>query len=136
MIRARLIKKVVNNSIDMKKHTAKKAKRSAPAKKGKKGMSALAGGLIGAALGVGAGLLVESNLGKKIGKEAKHLSSDFYAFMVPQIKKVKKMGEEEYKKFVEEAMARYGKDKKLSEAEAKRLVREAQGSWKHLKKHL
>ncbi len=120
----------------MKKHKAKKAMRSAPAKKSRKGMSALAGGLIGAALGVGAGLLAESKFGKKAGKEVKHLSADFYRFMVPQIKKVKKMGEAEYKKFVAEAMARYSKDRKLSEAEAKHLVREAQGSWKHLKKHL
>lgn len=131
-----LIKKVVNNSIDMKKHKAKKSKKSRPAKKGRKGRSALAGGLIGAALGVGAGLLAESNFGKKMGKEAKHLSADFYKFMVPQVKKVKKMGEAEYKKFVAEAMKRYGKDKKLSEAEGKRLLREAQGSWKHLKNNL
>jgi hypothetical protein len=85
---------------------------------------------------VGAGLLAESKAGKQLGKKAKDLSTDFYRFMVPQIKKVKKMGEAEYKKFVVEAMDRYSKNKKLSEIEAKHLVKNAQASWKHLKKHL
>lgn len=96
----------------------------------------LAGALIGAALGVGAGLLAESKLGKKLGKEVKNLSADFYRYMAPQIKKVKKMGEVEYKAFVAQAMERYNKDKKLSAAEAKHIVKNAQASWKHLKKHL
>jgi len=56
--------------------------------------------------------------------------------MAPQIKGVKKMGEVEYKKFVAEAMEKYGKNKKLSQVEAKHLMREAQASWKHLKKNL
>lgn len=96
----------------------------------------LAGVLIGAALGVGVGLLAESKTGKRFEKKAKNLSVDFYGYMVPQIKKVKKMGEAEYKKFVMEAMKQYSKNKKLSRAEAKYLVKDAQGAWKHLKKYL
>jgi len=117
----------------MKKQT-KTAKKSVSKKKG--GYAWLAGGLVGAALGVGAGLLAESKFGKKLGKDAKDLTADFYHYMVPQIKKVKKMGEEEYKKFIAEAGERYGKEKKISQAEAKHLVKNAQSSWKHLKKHL
>lgn len=114
----------------MKKHKAKKVKN------GNKGYGALAGGLIGAALGVGAGLLAESNLGKQLGKEGKHLSADFYRYMSPQIKKVKEVGEAEYKEFVEKAIERYSKDKKLSKTEAQHLAKDAQASWKHLKKNL
>lgn len=96
----------------------------------------LEGGLIGAALGVGAGLLLSSKFGKELGEKAKDLSADFYRYMSPQIKKVKKMGEAEYKKFVEEAAKRYSKSKKLTEAEAKGLIKDAHGAWKHLKKNL
>jgi gas vesicle protein len=119
----------------MKKHKSKKVKKGKSAKKGG-GYSWLAGGLVGAALGVGAGLLAESKIGKKLGKNAKHLSADFYRYMAPQIKKVKKMGEAEYKKFVAEAMKRYSKDRKLSQAEARHVVKEASAAWKHLKKNL
>ncbi len=104
--------------------------------KPKKGYLWLEGALVGAALGVGAGLLAESKLGKKIGKEAKHASADFLAYIAPQAKKMKKMGEAEYKAFISSAMERYGKDKKLSKTEAMRLAKEAQASWKHLKKNL
>ena len=100
------------------------------------GYAWLAGGLVGAALGVGAALLAESKAGKKMGKEVKHAASDFYAYMAPQMKKVKKMGEVEYKKFVEEAMKQYSKKKKLSTVEAKQLVKDAHATWRHLKKNL
>ncbi len=116
----------------MKKKHAKKVKKAKGVKKSRRAYVAFAGGLIGAALGVGAGLLAESKLGKKAG----HLPADFYRYMAPQIKKVKRVGEAEYKKFVAEATKRYGKDKKLSQAEANHLAKEAQASWKHLKKHL
>lgn len=100
------------------------------------GYAWIAGGLVGAALGVGAALLAESKTGKKMGKKVKHAASDFYAFMAPQLKKVKKMGEVEYKNFVEEAMKQYAKKKKISAVEARHLTKEAKASWKHLKKHL
>jgi gas vesicle protein len=106
----------------------KKAKKGK--KKSKRGYgAALAGGLIGAALGVGAGLLAQSKTGKQF-------SAEFYRYLAPQIKGVNKMREPEYKKFVAEAMKRYGKDKKFSRAEARRLVKDAQASWKHLEGNL
>lgn len=119
----------------MKKYKEKKVKAVKPAKKGG-GYGWLEGALIGAALGVAAGLLAESKFGKKLGEKAKHLSVDFYRYMAPQIKKVKKMGEAEYKKFVAEKMARYSKDKKLSKVEAQHLMNDAIAAWKHLKKNL
>ena len=115
----------------MKKKDVRKVKRG----KGGYG-AALAGGLIGAALGVGAGLLLSSKTGKQLGKKAKNLYAGFYRYIAPQIKKMKKMGEAEYKQFVAGAMNRYSKDKKLSQTEARQLVRDAQASWKHLKKNL
>lgn len=124
------------HKINMKKHKAKKSKKSGSAKKSRKRYGALAGGLIGAALGVSAGLLAESEFGKQLGKNAKHLSADFYRYMAPQIKKVKRVGEAEYKEIVAEAMERYRKDKKLSHAEAQHLAKNAQASWKHLKRNL
>jgi len=97
----------------------------------------LEGGLVGAALGVGAGLLVESKAGQRLGVEIKHVSTDFYKkYMIPNIKKVEKIGEAEYKRIVAEEMKRYSKDKKLSETEVKRLTKEVLASWKHLKSNL
>ena len=104
--------------------------------KKKTGYLWLSGALIGAALGVAAGILSESKFGKGLGKKAKHASVDFYRHIAPRLKKAKKMGEAEYKIFVGEAVKRYAKDKKISGQELKHLVRETQASWKHLKNNL
>lgn len=123
--------------VDTTKMKKQKTKQMSGAPKKKKGgYTWLAGGLIGAALGVTAGLIAESKLGEQLGKKAKHLGADFYRYIAPQIKKVKKMGEAEYKELVTEAMKRYSKDKKLSRAEARHIVNDAKASWKHLKKNL
>ena len=95
----------------------------------------LEGAIAGAVIGVGAALLAKSDLGKKLGKEAKHSLSDFLKYLAPQIKKVKKMGEAEYKILVNEAMKQYSKNKKLSKDKIVRLTKEAHATWDHLKKN-
>src|SRR3989338_3552732 len=89
----------------------------------------LEGVVAGAIIGVGAALLAKSDMGKKLGKEAKHSLADFLKYMVPQIKKIKKMGEAEYKTLVKEAMKRYSMNKKLSKNEIARFTKEAYATW-------
>ncbi len=97
----------------------------------------LEGGLIGAALGVAAGIFLSStDAGKKLGGELKDKSADFYAYLAPRIKKMKKMGEAEFKLFVKNAAQNYSKAKKLTVEEGETLVSEAAKAWKHLKKHI
>ncbi len=97
----------------------------------------LEGGLIGAVLGVAAGIfLASSDSGKKLGADIKEKSADFYASLAPKLKKMKKMGEAEYKKFVENAAESYSKAKKLTAEEAAEIRTAAEKSWDHLKKHL
>ena len=96
----------------------------------------LEGALAGAALGALAGLMLAPESGKKLRKDIKSRAADFYKYLAPQLKKVKKMGEAEYKTAVKKAMAGYSKAKKISAQEVKDLTKEAQSSWKELKKHL
>ena len=102
------------------------------AKANKKGLLVLEGAAIGAALGVVGGILAGSETGKKVGKKVKGAAAGFYQYLSPQLKKAKKMGEDEYKAFVAAAVQRYNKDKKLSEKEVQKLTKETQSSWKHL----
>lgn len=95
----------------------------------------LEGALAGAALGVAAGLLLAPESGKKLRRDIKTKSAEFYKHLAPQLKKMKRMGQEEYKAAVKKAMAGYGKAKKLSAKEMKELTKEAEASWHQLKKH-
>jgi len=96
----------------------------------------LSGALIGAVLGVAAGIFATSKKGKEISKEAKVKIAEFYKFIAPQIKKAKEMGEREYKAFINKALVGYNKTKKFKKEDLKSLAKEAHASWKHLKKHL
>lgn len=96
----------------------------------------LEGALVGAALGAAAGLLLAPESGKALRRNAKRKTAEFYKQLAPQLKRMKKMGEKEYKAAVHTAMAGYKKAKKLSEKEARELTQEAHASWKELKKHL
>lgn len=96
----------------------------------------LGGALVGAALGVAAGLLLAPESGKKLRGDVKKKSAEFYAHLSPKIKKLKKIGENEYGEFVKNAAKNYGKAKRLSSRQQKVLVAEAQKTWKHLQKHL
>ncbi len=102
----------------------------------KSGGKLLGGALVGAVLGIAAGLLLTTESGKKIQKDIKKLSGEFYRYMAPQLKKMKQLGEAEYHAFVDEKVKRYAKIKKLSLEEEKVLAREAKRSWSHIKKHL
>ena len=103
----------------------------------KNNVAKVAGGaLVGAALGAAAGLLLAPESGKELRGDIKKKSADFYRHLAPQLKKMGKMGEAEYKELVKKAMAGYGKAKKLSAKEMAALKKEAHASWKELKKHL
>ena len=94
----------------------------------------MGGALIGAVLGIAAGMLMAPKKGKELRKDVKKISADFYKSIAPELKKIKKFSEKEYKIFVKKAAVNYSKVKKLSTEEAKILANEAQKSWNHLKK--
>lgn len=96
----------------------------------------LEGTLIGAVLGVAAGILLAPESGKKMRKDITKLSGNFYHYIAPRIKKLERMGEAEYHAFVAEGIKKYAKAKRLSLAEEKVLAKEARRSWGHIKKHL
>ncbi len=96
----------------------------------------LEGGLIGAALGVAAGIFLMSETAENLGGDLKKKSADFYEYLAPKLKKMKKMGEADYKIFVENAAKAYGKSKKLSAEESKILMDMAHKSWNLFKKHI
>lgn len=99
-------------------------------------MGVMGGALVGAALGAAAGLFLAPSSGKKLRKDIKHQAMEIYKMAAPQLKKLKNMGEAEYKAAMASAVAVYSKAKKLSTAEARMLQKEAEASWKTLQKHL
>ncbi|MCX6761065.1 MAG: YtxH domain-containing protein [Candidatus Nealsonbacteria bacterium] len=98
-------------------------------------LSLLEGAVIGTALGVTAGLFLASKKGKQLQKNINQKTVEFYAYIAPKLKKIKKLGEKEYIAFVETAAKNYSKAKKFSAVETKILLAEAKKAWKHLKKH-
>lgn len=102
----------------------------------KNGARFLGDALIGAVLGVVAGILLAPKSGKKMQRDVKKLSGDFYRYIAPQANKLKRIGETQYNEFVAKSVKNYAKLKQLSLAEEKMLITEAKRSWKHIKKHL
>ena len=96
----------------------------------------LEGLVAGVALGVAASMFLATKKGKELTSSAEGMMADFYKYITPKIKKMKKMGEKEYKMFMKSSAEKYAKAKKMSEETAKNLVKEAQQSWKHFSKHL
>ncbi|HUX35929.1 MAG TPA: YtxH domain-containing protein [Candidatus Paceibacterota bacterium] len=96
----------------------------------------LEGALVGATLGIAAGMLLAPESGKKMRRDIKKLSGDFYRHIAPQVKKMKKVGEAQYNELVAKGATNYAKAKKLSLSEQKALIAEAKRSWGHIKKHL
>lgn len=117
----------------MKKHKSKVGKKSKVKKSHKKYLW-LEGAAIAAAFAVGAVMLAKSKTGKKLWKQTKKDSQAFLKYLAPQVKKVKKMGEAEYKQLVSKAMQSYKKNKKLPAAEVRSLITEAKAAWKKLAK--
>jgi len=102
----------------------------------KKSSKFLSGALIGAVLGVAAGIFASSKTGKQVKKEMKDKMTDFYQTIAPKLKKMKEVGEQEYKLFINKALTDYNKDGKFDKKDLKNLAKQAHASWKHLKKHL
>lgn len=99
-------------------------------------MKMLAGGLIGAALGIAAEMMVfESKLGAKVRKGVKRTAADFYEYLSGQAARIREMSEDEFNKLVQEGVKNFAKVKKLTAHEQKIIADEAKKSWGHLKKH-
>lgn len=100
----------------------------------------LEGALIGAVLGVAAGMFLASETGKKLekkaGKNIKKLSGEFYHYIASQAKKLKHVGQVEFNNLVQDGAKKFAKAKNLSLAEEKVLVAEAKRAWGNIKKHL
>jgi gas vesicle protein len=96
----------------------------------------LEGAVAGVALGVAASMFLASKKGKEIKEDISDVMADFYKSISSKVKKIKKMGEKEYKKFMKDAAEQYVKTKKISGDMAKHLVEEAQQSWEHFSEHL
>jgi len=96
----------------------------------------LEGAVAGLVLGAAASMFLSSKKGKELQEDVKEMMADFYKYITPKMKKMKKMGEKEYKEFMKAAAEQYAKTKKMSEEMAKDLVKNAQQSWSHFSKHL
>ena len=96
----------------------------------------LEGTVAGIALGVAASMFLASKKGKELRNNIEDVTADFYKYISPKVKKVKKMGEREYKLFMKSAAEQYVKTKKISEDMAKQLIKDSQQSWKHFSRHL
>lgn len=103
------------------------------AKKGNS-LKFLEGAVAGLALGVAASLFLTSKRGKEIRHDVKEKMADFYKYIAPKVKKMKQMGEKEYKVFMKNAAMQYGKAKKFSAAATAELIKEAQKTWHHFSK--
>lgn len=104
--------------------------------KNKTGRHLLEGALAGIALAVAAGIFSQTKTGKKVVKDVRDKSADFYKFLAPQLKKAKEMSQDQYHKIIDAALVKYGKTKKLSKADVKELSESAYKSWEHLKKNV
>jgi gas vesicle protein len=94
----------------------------------------IAGAVAGIALGVAAGLFLQSKKGKKMRKDAENYVADFYKYISPKLKKIEKMGKEEYQEFMDGALEQYAKAKKISGPMIKELKATVQKSWSHFAK--
>ncbi len=98
-------------------------------------LNLLEGAVVGMILGVAAGIFLQSKKGKEIQENVKHTVADFYKNVAPKIKKMKKLGKEEYDVFMKSAVENYGKARKMSAEKIKELMTEVKKSWNHLQKH-
>lgn len=95
----------------------------------------LKGALVGALLGVAAGLFLAPKTGKKLREDTKRMAADFYRYAAPRAKKIAKFGGKQYKIFLENSLKAYASAKKLSDAELASLTKEVHKSWRHIKRY-
>src|SRR3989339_237901 len=93
------------------------------------------GALVGAAIGMLAGVLLAPESGKAVRNDIHKLSGDFYKYVATQVKKIKAVGEDQYGEFVNKWAKSYAKANKLSADEEAALIDGAKHSWKQIKKH-
>lgn len=96
----------------------------------------LEGALVGVALGVAASMFLESKKGKKMKEDVIGVMADFYKYISPKIRKIEKMGENQYKEFMKKSVEQYAKAKKISQDMTSRLMEGAQQSWQHFSEQL
>ena len=96
----------------------------------------LEGAAVGVALAVAADIFLSSKKGKALKNDVSALLAGFYKSISPEIKKMGKIGEREYKAFVKNAADQYAKAKNMPTDIAVWLVKKAQKSWKEFSKNL
>ncbi len=111
-----------------KKRTNKNNKKS--------GGKFLEGALVGTILSIVAGMLLAPKSGKKMRKDIMELYGDFYYYIAPQVKNLKRMGGEQYNALMAQGVKSYAKARRLSHAEEKMLAAETRRSSKRITKHL
>lgn len=104
----------------------------APTKKG----HFKAGVLAGAVFGIAAGIFMSSKQGKKLAKELKSQTTDIQARIVKELKKGKKMSEENYGMAIDNVLGYYAKSRKIASKEVPELRRYLMAKWKSVKKEL
>ena len=92
----------------------------------------LAGAVVGAGLGIAAGIFLSSKRGKELMENTKEMMKDFYDSVADKAEEIKKMGTKEYKDFMKQAVKKYADMKDVSKDEAKHLFEEVQKSWEEL----
>lgn len=105
-------------------------------KKQKRKEAMIKGGLLGAVIAVAAGLFLISPPGKKVRRDIKYHVAKFYKHLAPQLKKIRNMGEREFKAFTKKALKTYSATHKLSRAEEKAIAQDLKKTWKKLQTHL
>ena len=92
-------------------------------------MGFLAGAVVGAGLGAAADKYFASEPGKKTAETAKKMLADFYDFVSPQIKMVKRISRAKYKQIIISAAEEYGRIKKISENAVEELIEKTFAMW-------
>ena len=96
----------------------------------------LEGAVAGVALSVAASMFLASRKGGEFKVTITDVIADFYKSISPKVKKIKKMGEKEYKEFMKNAVGKYTKTKMISDDMTKELAKDVEQSWKHFSKYL
>jgi gas vesicle protein len=107
-------------------------KDSVPKKKG----HFKAGVLAGAVFGIAAGIFMSSKQGKQLAKQLKSQTAEIQGRIVKELKKSKKMSEENYGKAIDSVLGYYAKSRKIAAKEVPELRKYLMAKWKSVKKEL